>query len=36
MKEFIRRLGEKVQRLLDKVFGRKNKEPQEKVLTGSC
>ena len=36
MKEFIRRLGEKVRRLLDKVFVRKNKEPQEKVLTGSC
>ena len=36
MKEFIRRLGKKVQRLLDKVFGRKNREPQEKVLTGSC
>ena len=36
MKEFIRRLGKKVQRLLDKVFGRKDKEPQEKVLTGDC
>ena len=28
MKEFIRRLGKKVQSLLDKIFGRKNEEPQ--------
>lgn len=34
MKEFIRRLGEKVQGLLDKVFGRKNKEPQSSNTNG--
>ena len=28
MGDFIRRLGKKVQGLLDRIFGKKNKEPQ--------